>query len=149
MPFGVEYVDESVSRSGDVVVLVGVLHRVGHVERSIDIADAEGREARGDRRIGERAVEGRKREVTVENVDGTRLEVGGEEEVAGSVAPKREALVDGRRRLVSLKDRLGRINVAVPAGDRAVLGGEDEASRVRAVEQEVVCAVEDVARGRG
>src|SRR5207247_2284089 len=55
MPGGVEDVDESISRAGDVVLLVGVLLGVGHVEMTVDGRDAEGGKAGGNLRVLESA----------------------------------------------------------------------------------------------
>src|SRR5712691_12130064 len=80
--------------AGDIVVFVRVLQRVGHVDGSVDIPDAEGCVACWEIGVGERVgwhgdgVEG-----AVEHVDGASVEVRSVEEVAGRRARERETLV--------------------------------------------------------
>jgi len=63
--------------AGDVVVRVGVLHRVAHVDAAADRLDAERRVACRQVGVGERAGHRDRREVRVVDVDHAIVEVGG------------------------------------------------------------------------
>src|SRR6266849_1510431 len=140
---GVEHIDEAAARAGDVVVLLRVLLGIGHEEIAVEVLDAERREARGDHRIGEAAVgrgagEGAAGGVGAVDLDRAGAEIGREQEHAMHIDAGGEALVDGAvggvgdGRIVDGDDRVaGRGEAAGPGGDRAVLGGEDEAGRQR------------------
>src|SRR5439155_7800133 len=88
----------------------------------------------------------------VEYIHGTRVKVGSVEAVAGDRAGDGEPLVNGApRRVVDSDDRLRGRDRRVPAQDRALLGGEDEAGGARrcaARHDEAAAAVEYDARGR-
>src|SRR5437870_13108359 len=80
--FGVEGIHEAMTLAGDVVVLVGVLKRVGYVDRAPQEPDSEGGVTRRKVGVGEPAQH--LMEPGVEHVHGTRVEVGSVETVARS-----------------------------------------------------------------
>src|SRR2546422_9091851 len=90
--FGVEGIHEAMTLAGDVVVLVGVLKRVGYVDRAPQEPDSEGGVTRRKVGVGEPAQQ--LMEPGVEHVHGTRVEVGGVETVAGCGARDGQALID-------------------------------------------------------
>ncbi len=93
---GVEEVDEADACARGYEALRGVLFGVGHREIALDIVDAEGREARGDLRIGERARQlgvGRLKG-GVEDIDFAGVDIGGVNKGAFVVLAKFDAGVD-------------------------------------------------------
>jgi len=128
---GVEGIDEAVAAAGDVVVGFGVLLRVGDEDRAVDVLDAEGREAPGDLAIGEGAGPVLLGERVVEDVDARVVEIGGEEVGLARGVSLGQALEDRAvdRGVVDLQDGVGRVDGRIPAGDAAVLAGEDELRR--------------------
>src|SRR5246127_744965 len=126
-----EDVDEAVARPGVVVLLGRVLLGEGDVQVAADVVDAERGEAGRD---GGGGGAGGPAEAAIEDLDGAEPEVGGVQELAGRGADQGESLVfravvagpvgDGGP--VHGDDRAGGIDGGVPAGDRAVLGGEQE-----------------------
>src|SRR5262249_916170 len=102
------------------------------IEVAVDGGDAEGGEAGRNARVGEGAGDVYGLEVRIEDVHRARVEVGGEEESPVGVEALGEPLVDGTRgRVVHRDNSVGRIDGAVPAGDGAVLGGEQLGARGR------------------
>src|SRR5437867_1447615 len=126
VPGHIERVHEPMALAGDVIVLVGILERVGHVDDAAQAANPERRVSCGERGVGEPARHGI--EGGVEHVHGARVEVAGVETVAGSRAGNGQTLIDGTAgRVVHGDDRACRGDPRIPSQDRAVLGGEDEA----------------------
>src|SRR5262249_47739288 len=108
------------------------LFGVADVELAVDVGDVERGEPGRQGRVGEVAGQGGRLEGLVEDVDGAAVEVGGVEEVAGAVVGKRQPLEDGAGdggADLGLRTGCGRRHGGVPAGDVAVLGGEDEDGR--------------------
>src|SRR4029077_11808583 len=124
-------VDKTVAWPGVVILLGRVLFGEGDVQGDADVVNSERGEGRWDGGGGE-AVD--QVEVAIENLDGAEAEVGGVEEFAGWGAHQGESLVHravvaglvGGGGPVHGGDRVGGIDGAVPAGDGAVLGGEQE-----------------------
>src|SRR3989454_5755382 len=118
--FGVEGIHEAMTLAGDVVVLVGVLKRVGYVDRAPQEPDSEGGVTRRKVGVGEPAQQ--LMEPGVEHVHGTRVEVGGVETVAGCGARDGQPLIDRTPgRVVHADNRLGGRHCRVPARNSAVL----------------------------
>src|SRR3989449_11453319 len=112
--------------AGDVVLLVGVLKRVGDVDRAPQVPDSKGRVPRGQRDVAEPGRHGM--EPGVEYIHSARVKVGGVEAVAGCRAGEGEPLVNSAPRPGGDgDDRLREWHRPAPAQNRAPLGGEDEA----------------------
>ena len=123
-------VHESVTGPGDVVLLIGVLFRVGHEHLVANLGHVERREPAGQERVAEQERDRDVPEVAVEDVDAIVVEVCGEQEVAEWRVRQREALVDGAVDMRNVH-RLGRRrNGLVPRRQVAVLAGEDEQRRL-------------------
>ncbi len=128
---GREDVDEAVAGPCVVVVLAGALLGEGDVEVAADVVDPERGEAGGDRRVGEAVDEV---EVAVEDVDPAEAEARRVDELAARRRHEGEALVVGadvaravgRGRAVDGDHCVRVVDVRVPAGDRPVLGREQE-----------------------
>src|SRR5437762_13605838 len=106
--------------AGDVVVLVGILKRVGYVDRAPQEPESEGGVTRRKVGVGEPAQH--LMGPGVEPLHGTRVEVGSVETVAGCGASDGQALI-GRTpgRVVDADNRLGGRHCRVPARNGAVL----------------------------
>src|SRR5262249_24587700 len=74
----VENVDKPVSRSRYIILLIGVLLSIGHVQMAVDGRNAEGGVTGREVRIPETAGSGDRMEVRVEDVDRAGMEIGGE-----------------------------------------------------------------------
>src|ERR1700726_4105948 len=88
---GIEDVDESVARAGEVVMLVRLLLGEGDKELAADVVDPERRKTSRDARIGEALDQV---EAAVEHLDGAESEVGRVQEGAGRRGDQCEALVN-------------------------------------------------------
>src|SRR6202022_2586879 len=86
----VEDVDEAEAGAGLVIMLVRLLHRVGHVQPATQRLDVEGRETGGDSRIREGAAQGHEIEVLVEDLNGAEPEISGVEVVRRAVVADRQ-----------------------------------------------------------
>src|SRR5438132_1959351 len=99
MAGGIEDIDETVAGPRQVVMLAGLLERIGDKQFATDILNPERREARAaDRRRWERRIDKGTGEVNlvemlVEDVDGPRVEIGGEQKVPLSIAAESQAFV--------------------------------------------------------
>src|SRR5213075_1132687 len=138
----------------DIIFLLVILHRVGHVDDAPQSANAKGCVSRGKVGVGEG---GRYwMELGVEHVHRAGVEIGGVEAVAArGRGGNRQARIDGAtRRVIDGDLRLrgpGRRDAGVPASDHAGLAGKDEAGRATrraARHDEAGTAVEDDAGGR-
>src|ERR1700722_7839851 len=84
---GIEDIDETEPRSGNVVLVQGVLLGVGDIQLAAHVLDVERGETSGDRRVGERTgFERDGRELRVEDIDSALAEVGGEQLLVLSAA---------------------------------------------------------------
>src|SRR6266566_4757979 len=128
---GGEDIDEAVTGPRVVVVLAGTLLSEGDVELAADIVDPERREPGRDRGVGEAVDEV---EVAVEDVDRPEAEARRIDELSVRRRHEGEALVVGadvartvgRGRTVDGDHGVSVVDVRVPAGDRSVLGREQE-----------------------
>src|SRR6266699_1230674 len=81
----------------------------------------------------------------------TGVEIGRVKKIAGANAPHGKSFVDcPRSRVIHLKDGISWVDIAIPAGDRAVFGGKNEKAGTRYIVlcyDEVAGAVEDIAGG--
>src|SRR5262249_3999217 len=97
----------------------------------------DGRDAKGGvagRQVGvlEAAGKAHRLKARVEDVNRTGVEVGGEQKSAGLIEALSEPLVHrARRRVVHGNHGMSGVDAAVPAGDSAVLGGEQLSTRGR------------------
>jgi len=162
---GGENIDETIAGPVDRVVLGGVLHGVGDIEEIANQLDVERCEAVGDAQIVETAADRRGVKTTVKNINGAAVEVGGVEQVPTlGVGAQGKALINGATggvihsedgvlaRTIWTVKLPGRIDTGAPAGDGAILGGEQEQSGSRIAvgrHGEVATAVEDRAGRRG
>src|SRR5664279_3875774 len=71
----VEHVDEPASRTRDVIVLGGILHRIGHEQLATGSLNAKRSEAGGNAGVGEVAGESYLGEGRVKNINGPVVEV--------------------------------------------------------------------------
>src|SRR2546428_623659 len=55
MATGIEHIDKTIAGAGDIVRSLRILQSVGHKNLTIEVADAEGRVARGKIRVGKTA----------------------------------------------------------------------------------------------
>src|SRR5262252_5351680 len=89
MPVGVEYIDKTVARSGDIGLLCRVLLRIGHEEIAVDILDAERREPGRDSGSRKAATSSHQVIVMVEDIDRSGPKVSREQEHAIDVNAER------------------------------------------------------------
>src|SRR5208337_1991861 len=123
-PIQVEFVDEAVTSPRDIVMLGGVLFRKGDEQVSVEHLNVEWRKALRHVWIGE-AVD--LFEMGIEDVDGAVVEIRRVKALAIVGLGDRQALVDGAcRRVVDRDDRTAGVDGGVPAGNRSVLGREEE-----------------------
>src|SRR5438067_9332248 len=94
MPVGVEYVDKAVAGTCHIVMLCGILQRIGHKEIAVDVLDAERGVAGRDVGIFEPAIGGYQFIVVVEDIDRATAKVGREEKDSVDVGAENEPSVD-------------------------------------------------------
>src|SRR5438132_6943268 len=98
---GIEDIDETVARPRLVIMLTGLLERIGDEEVASKVGNPEGCETRRawgrgrEQRIDKGTGEVNLVEMCVEDVDDARVEIGGEQEVALGVSARSQAFVDG------------------------------------------------------
>src|SRR5262249_10473495 len=113
--------------------------------RETRTAEGRGWELRVDKGTGEVNLV----EMLVEDVDGARVEIGGEQEVTLGVAAESQSFIDRTgSRLIGSENGVVGTDLRVPAGERAVLGGENKGARSRLamrLDDEIGGGVEDVA----
>ena len=117
--------DGAVAGAGNIVVLLRILDRECYIDGTAEVGDTEGRVAMRDIEVVDR---GDQVEVRVEDVDGSVVEVSGEQEVTARGRHLGETLVDGM--MVRAVDDQVRRGTAGPGGDGAVLRREDERGRI-------------------
>ena len=110
------------------LVAVGVLLGIRNEDLATDVLDPERRIAGGESRVGEVAGQVGGRPRPIEHVDRPVREVGGIQVIRAAGAADRKAEVDRVRRCHGVD---GRGALPVPAGDLAVIRGEDESGRRR------------------
>src|SRR5207247_3238237 len=97
---------------------------VGDIELAAQILDVERREVRRQLRVNEGVHQGDRRVVLIEDINGAGVEVGGIEATACAAVGDGHALVNRVRRGVVAADY--GVPGALPSGDGAVFGGDDE-----------------------
>jgi hypothetical protein len=132
IPVGIEDIDEATPRAWDVVFLLRVLQRVGHVKLAVDGRDAEGGVTGRQARVPETGVRADGLKFRIEDVDRAGVKVSGEQERARLVEADGESLVHGAAgRVVDGDHGCGGIDRGVPPGYRAVLSSEQLDARSR------------------
>src|SRR6266567_4070004 len=82
------------ARPLDVIMLLGVLHRVSDKHLPANVLNPKGREHGGDGRVGEGPCERRWLKIAVENVDRSKPEIRGIKEIRRTNRSNRQSLVD-------------------------------------------------------
>src|SRR6516165_1663626 len=131
MPVGVEYIDQAVARTADIVMPRRVLLRIGYQEIAVDVFDAERRETWRDSGIRKAAASCRQLIVMIEDIDRSGPKVSREQEHAIDVNAEYRALVNGAQcgvggdGIVDGMDRVIRwVQACCPRGYRSVLGDQ-------------------------
>jgi hypothetical protein len=104
---------------------------VGDVEQVVDILDVERGESRREGGVEEGPRAEDRPEALVEHVDAAPADVRGVEEAvpAGQLGEREPGVDRPRGGVIDGHHRVGRIDLGGPAGDRAVLGREQEPAR--------------------
>src|SRR6266404_5714869 len=124
---GIEYVYESITGTGHIVMLRGVLQSKGDVEFPAQVGDIEGRVACGKIGVGERPSQRDLGEATIVNVDVSGVEVRRIEMGRATAKAERYSFVHGAGSgVVNGDDGRGGIRPRIPSGDRAVFRDENE-----------------------
>jgi hypothetical protein len=100
---GIKDIDEAVARPRLVVMLTGFLERIGDKEFATNVCDTERRETRTadgwgwELRVDKGTSEVNLVEMLVEDVNGARVEISGEQEVTLGVAAESQSFIDRTR----------------------------------------------------
>src|SRR5258708_17636985 len=109
--------------------MLGVLFRIGNVERSAQVRDVEGSETRRNSGISEPSRQRYQVHLAVEDFHLAIAEIGGIEQRTFGARGGREPFVDCACRGAVRHDDRGLAGRAVPTRDHTLLTGEDETRR--------------------